>query len=219
MNVEQLKALLADVPNEVLAEAMGLEQSSNVLYLAGKLQGFPKVTDKSKWREPVMAEKLGHVAHEKISAGKDSEAYGSDAYDPSTGRMAEYKSNAIGDKEARNLRQELRPNGTRFALYTAKGVYNGAYTHEAIDAYAGVDHYFGIFHEELCVLIVKVDTTYVANELRNILNEKEELRRTTGRKITTNCNTVQVHLERDKDNYEIAYINEDWFSKNNGITF
>lgn len=219
MNAEQLKELLAGVSNEELAKIMDFEQVANILYVKGKQEGYPKVTDKSKWREPVMARKLGHVAHEKISAGKDSEAYGSDAYDPSTGRMAEYKSNAIGDKEARNLRQELRPNGTRFALYTAKGVYNGAYTHEAIDAYAGVDHYYSIFHEELCVLIVKVDTEYVANELRNILNEKEELRRTTGRKITTNCNTVQVHLERDRDNYEIAYINEDWFSKNNGITF
>ena len=209
MNAELLKALTE----------LSYEELTHALYVKGKAEGYPKVTDKSKWREPVMAEKLGHVAHEKISAGKNSDAYGSDAYDASTGRMAEYKSNAIGDKEARNLRQELRPNGKRFAPYTAKGVYNGAYTHEAIDAYAGVDHYFGIFHEELCVLIIKVDTEYVANELRRILNEKEELRRTTGRKITTNCNTVQVHLQNDKTCYEIAYINQDWFTECGGKLF
>jgi len=195
------------------------EELAHALYMKGKADGYPKVTDKTKWREPVMAEKLGHVAHEKISAGKGSDAYGSDAYDPRTGRMAEYKSSAIDDAKARNLRQELKRDGSRFAIYKAAGVYNGAYTHEAIDAYAGVDHYFGVFFEEVCVLIIKVDTEFVANTLRNILNEKEELRRTTGRKITTNCNTVNVHLTNDAEHYEIAYYNAEFFAANNGIFF
>ena len=78
-----------------LAETLTYEQLASALYLKGEIDGFEKVTDKTKWREPVMADKLGHKAHTKISAGAGKDEYGSDAIDLNTGRYAEYKSQAV----------------------------------------------------------------------------------------------------------------------------
>ena len=52
-----------------ITQSFSYEQLANALYLKGEQDGFVKVTDKTKWREPVMADKLGHKAHSKISAG------------------------------------------------------------------------------------------------------------------------------------------------------
>ena len=65
--------------------------------------GFPKGTDKTKWREPVMAEKLGHTAHSKISAGKGKDEYGNDATTQEKGKYVEYKSSALSEKDLNNL--------------------------------------------------------------------------------------------------------------------
>ena len=65
MNLEAVKSLADQLTYEELAAA---------LYVKGEIDGFHKVTDKTKWREPVMAEKLGHKAHTKISAALMSTA-------------------------------------------------------------------------------------------------------------------------------------------------
>ena len=191
------------------------EDLARALYLKGDNEGFHKVTDKTKWREPVMAAKLGHIAHKKISAGAGTDEYGSDAYDPKTKRMAEYKSNAIDDKETRNLLQKMRNKNTKFAALNVSGVYNGAYTIDAIEKYAKNDHYFGIFYQERCVLIIKVDTDFVKSQLLETYNKKELLRQ-SGKKVTTNLNTVKVNLISDREDYEVAYADENWFSENDG---
>ena len=196
---------------QTLADTFTYEQLAAALYQKGETDGFHKVTDKTKWREPVMAEKLGHRAHSKISAGAGTDEYGSDAVDLATGKMAEYKSGAIEDKEKRNLLQEVKnAHGARFAPLKVSGIYNGAYTHEAIDSYANNDHYFGVFYKEQCVLIIKPDTDYVINTLRANL-EVTLAKLAAGKKATTNLNTVKVDLG-DESLYTVAYRNEEFFA-------
>ena len=190
----------------LLHEVYTFEELSNALYLKGEGEGYHKVTDKTKWREPVMAEKLGHVAHTKISAGKDSDKYGSDAYDASTGSMAEYKTKALNDKELRNLFQLPKPRGGNFAPLTVSGVYNGAYKDSAIEAYSHIDHYFGVFYKELCVLIIQANTEEVIRQLT--FNHES---RAPGQ--STNLNTVKIKLS-DKSLYKVAFRNDGFFSQN-----
>ena len=172
-----------------LAETLTYEQLASALYLKGEIDGFEKVTDKTKWREPVMADKLGHKAHTKISAGAGKDEYGSDAIDLNTGRYAEYKSQAVKENELRNLYKIANGNkGKPFSALTVTGVYNGAYKQTALDAYANVDHYFGVFHKEQCLLIIKVNTEEVIRQLTtNNENRKDG--------ATTNLNSVRINLD------------------------
>ena len=181
-----------------IAETFTYEQFANALYLKGEQDGFEKVTDKTKWRAPVMADKLGHKAHSKISAGAGKDEYGSDAIDLKTARYAEYKSQALKDKELRNLYKESKGNkGKTFSALTVVGVYNGAYKQSALDAYANVDHYFGVFHKEKCLMIIKVDTEEVIRQLTtNNENRKDG--------ATTNLNSVRINLD-DTHLYEVVY--------------
>jgi len=177
---------------------LSYEQLAAALYHKGEREGFQKVTDKTKWREPVMAEKLGHVAHDKISAGADSEKYGSDAFDASTNRFAEYKSNAVDqnwiDIAFNNKKQR---NGKSYKARNVCGVYNGAYKDSAIEAYSNIDHYFGVFYKEQCVLIIKAHTEEVIRQLVDNNNNRKP-------GATTNLNTVTINLD-DVHKYEIAY--------------
>tara|TARA_B100000424_G_scaffold128922_1_gene97674 strand:- start:107 stop:673 length:567 start_codon:yes stop_codon:yes gene_type:complete len=181
-----------------ILEEYTYEQLAHALYLKGEKDGFAKITDKTKWREPVMANKLNHKAHSKISAGAGKDEYGSDAIDITTGRYAEYKSQAINDKELRNLHKVAKGNnGKTFAALTVTGVYNGAYKQSALDAYAKVDHFFGIFHKEKVLLIIKVNTEEVIRQLtENNVNRKKG--------ATTNLNSVRINLD-DTHLYEKAY--------------
>jgi hypothetical protein len=190
-----------------LVDNFSYEELAHALYLKGERDGYPKVTDKTKWRELVMAEKLQHVAFEKISAGKNSDKYGADAYE-ADGKTAEYKSKAIDDKEVRNLTRQIKnpKNGSRYAALKVSGVYNGAYNQEAIDSYAEHNHYFGVFWKERCVLIVKPKTEYVIETL----TENNQKRKPGA---TTNCNTVKVDLE-DATVYETVFKDEEWFKEN-----
>ena len=187
-----------------LAENFSYEDLAHALYLKGEGEGYHKVTDKTKWREPVMATKLGHEGFEKISAGAGSDKYGADAYDPNKDIMAEYKSKAVNDKEVRNLVGRVKnKNGDTFAPLKVSGVYNGAYTLEAIEKYSHHDHYIGVFWKEKCVLIIKPHTNYVIETLTTNHNN-----RVAG--ATTNLNTVVVNLG-DTEKYEVAYKDTDWF--------
>jgi len=176
------------------------EQLAHALYLKGESDGYSKVTDKTKWREPVMAEKLGHTAHAKISAGAGSDEYGSDAYDTENEIYAEYKSQAINDDQVRNLLGQKIGKRTAAPL-TVSGVYNGAYKNSAIEAYTKVDHYFGVFYKEMCVLIVKPKTVVVISQLVDNNNKRKP-------GATTNLNTVKVNLA-DEHLYDLVYDNRE----------
>ena len=185
-----------------------LEELTHMLYLKGEKDGYSKITDKSKWREPVMAEKLGHTAHKKISAGAGSLEYGSDAKDVSNEIYAEYKAKCAVDKDLGQLlgKVKYKKTGERYVPFTVPGIYNGAYKDDAIEKYSKIDHYFGVFYKELCILIIKVNTDYVIETLRNGM-----LKMTEGK--TKNLNTVEVNLG-DTHLYEVAYKNETWWSEN-----
>lgn len=188
-----------------LLESYTYEQLAHALYLKGERDGYQKVTDKTKWREPVMAEKLGHTAHTKISAGKNSEKYGSDAYDSSNDVYAEYKTKALKESDLRNLFQVSRPRGGTYAPLTVDGVYNGAYKAEAIEAYSEIDHYFGVFYKEQCVLIIRPNTEEVISQLTKNHNARKPGQ-------TTNLNTVKIRLS-DKSLYTVAYRNDSFFTQ------
>ena len=184
------------------------EEIANMLYLKGEKDGYSKITDKSKWHEPVMAEKLGHTAHKKISAGAGSLEYGSDAKDVSNEIYAEYKAKCAVDKDLGELlgKVKYKKTGERYVPFTVPGIYNGTYKDDAIEKYSKIDHYFGVFYKELCILIIKVNTDYVIETLRNGM-----LKMTEGK--TKNLNTVEVNLG-DTHLYEVAYKNETWWSEN-----
>jgi hypothetical protein len=191
-----------------LADKYTFEELAAALYRKGKQAGYHKITDKTKWREPVMAEKLGHKAFEKISAGKDSDKYGADAINESTGVMSEYKTKAIEDAELRNLLELPKSGGRRFAPLTVGGVYNGAYSHDIIDTYANKDHCFGIFYEEQCVLIIKPHTEEVLRQLHEEIDRREQ----SAKKGSTNLNTVSIKLDRT-DLYEVVYKKQEFFDR------
>ena len=194
--------------NQIDLAQFSYEQLAHALYVKGKQAGFHKITDKTKWRELVMAEKLGHQCFPKISAGRLSERRGADA-DTQTGHKAEYKSSAIEDHQLRNLLRQARGNsGSTYAPLTIGGVYNGAYTYEAIDSYNHHQHYFGLFYQELCVLIIRVHNHEVDRQLRQELDRRAKL----ARPGTTNLNTVRICLDRT-DLYEVAYRNDQWFAE------
>lgn len=184
------------------------EELAHALYMKGEAAGYHKITDKTKWREAVIADKLNHIAYKKISAGKNSEKYGADATNPVSQKQGEYKTQAIDDNDLRNLLQQPKYNkkGTKYAPLKVSGVYNGAYTYEAIDSYEKHEHYFGVFYKELCVLIIKVETKEVTRQLREELVRREA----KSKKGTTNCNTVKIGLNQ-KHLYEVAWRNDSWF--------
>lgn len=185
------------------------EEIAHALYAKGKADGFIKVTDKTKWRELVLAEKLDHKALPKISSGKGTEGYGSDAVDFKNNAKAEYKSKAIEDKELRNLLRLPRGNkGKTYSSLTIGGVYNGAYNYEAVAEYAKIDHYFGVFYEELCVLVIKPHTEEVIRQLTAELDR----RAAASKKGSTNLNTVSIDLN-DTHLYNVVYKNEQWFEE------
>ena len=155
-----------------------------------------------------MAEKLGHTAHAKISAGKGSDDYGSDAT-AANGKKAEYKSNAIDDTNLRNLLQLPKGNkGKTFAAMKISGVYNGYNSNyeTASVKYAAIDHYFGVFYKERCVLVIKPHTDEVMNQLN--ANYAKFASKKSG---TTNLNTVTINLS-ETDKYEVAYKDDQFYS-------
>ena len=46
-----------------LIDQLTIQQLAHALYLKGEKEGYDKVTDKTKWRELVIAENLGHTVH------------------------------------------------------------------------------------------------------------------------------------------------------------
>jgi len=81
---------------EELVKNHTIEELAHALYLKCETYGVYKGTDKTKWREIVTAEKLFHEVFEKISAGKNSDKYGADAYDPSTNQRFTVPSGKAG---------------------------------------------------------------------------------------------------------------------------
>ena len=185
-----------------------IEELANALYLKCEERGIHKGTDKTKWREAVVADKLGFTTHAKISAGKGKDEYGSDAFAPD-GTAAEFKSKALDESDLKNLFQSPYGKGKTYAPLKVSGVYNGYNSNyeTASVAYAEIDHYFSLFYKEKCVLIIKVNTDYVMN----CLNENYNKFVAKGKKGSTNLNSVIISLG-DTDNYTVAYRDEDFFA-------
>lgn len=190
-----------------------IEELANALYLKMEAEGFSKGTDKTKWREPIVAEKLGHKAHAKISSGKGTDGYGSDAFDPSASEFCEYKSQAIEHGQLRNLLQESKTlkNGStkEYVPLSITGVYNGFNSNFEVASvqYAQKSHYFSIFYKEKCVLVIKADTAHVMS----VLTANYEKWVAGGKKGTSNLNSVSINLA-DKHLYEIAYKDYEFFN-------
>jgi hypothetical protein len=186
-----------------------IEELASALYLKCEERGIYKGTDKTKWREAVVADKLGFVTHAKISAGKGKDEYGSDAFE-SDGKAAEFKSKALDESDLNNLFQSPYGNkGKKYAPLKVSGVYNGYNSNyeTASVAYAEINHYFSLFYKEECVMIIKVNTDYVMK----CLNENYDKFVAKGRKGSTNLNSVIVSLG-DTDNYTVVYKNESFFN-------
>lgn len=189
-----------------LSEDYSYEQLAAALYSKGLRDGYPKITDKTKWRELVVADKLGHIPHKKISAGVGADEYGSDAYDPVNKIYAEYKTKTVEEEELRNLFELPKgKKGKTFSPLRVRGIYNGAYTNEAIDKYQYIDHYFALFYREECVLIIKPHTKELIAELRRFNDARKP-------EQTKNCNSYEVNLG-DKYSYEVAYKKDEFFGR------
>ena len=182
------------------------EQLAHALYMKGLDEGYSKITDKTGWRENVMGEILGHKVYKRISSGAGTAGEGSDAKCKTTGRRAEYKTKALEDKDLRNLFQRPRSKNRTYAPLKVSGVYNNAMKPGAVDSYSLIDHYFGVFYREECVMIIKVDTSYVTSSLREAINHKIK----TG-SHTTNLCSVSVSLG-DKTHHEVVYRKESFFA-------
>ena len=194
---------------EIDISEYSVEDLANALYRKCQSLGMEKGTDKTKWREAVIAEKLGHKVHSKISAGKGTEEYGSDAFNPELSSFEEYKSQILDDKELRNLLELPKgKKGKKYAPLTVSGVYNGYNSNYEVASveYPKKGHYFAVFYEEMCVLIIKVNTDYVMKSL----NENYNKFVSNGKKGSTNLNTVTVNLA-NTHLYTIAYKNEEFY--------
>lgn len=189
-----------------------VSQLSLLLHEKGLLLGHTNIFDKTKIREVLVAEKLGHIVHDKVIAGKGTINYGSDATD-ANGKKAEYKSQTLRSKDLRNLFQEIRypKTGQRYAPLRIKGVYNGFNSNyeSASVQYAKVDHYYSLFWKENVVAIYQIDTYYVMNMLIDNFTKWHN----NGRQGTSNCNTVQIQLELQSDYYTVKYIDERFFNE------
>jgi hypothetical protein len=195
----------------ISANDFTLSQLSLLLFEKGLLLGFDNVFDKTKIREIMVAEKLGHEVHSTVIAGKGTINYGSDATDPVTGKKAEYKSQTLRSKDLRSLFQEIKfKNGQRYAPLTLSGVYNGFNSNyeSASVEYEKVDHYFSLFWRENPVAIYHIDTDYVMNMLIDNYNKWDN----NGRRGTSNCNSVKIQLESQSDYYKVKYIDENFFT-------
>ena len=188
-----------------------VEELANALYRKCESLGIKKGTDKTKWREAVVAEKLGHQVHTRISAGKGSKEYGSDAFNEVLSRFEEYKTKALDDKELRNLLEEPKGKNGSYSPLVVSGVYNGYNSNyeEASVEYSKKGHYFALFYQEKCVLIIQVDTNYVMKTL----NENYDKWVYNGKKGTSNLNTVSINLGSDKHLYTVAYKDYEFFNQ------
>ena len=191
------------VKSEILemSQKYTYEQLASALYAKGLGDGYGNVTTHSKWRELIMAEILGHKSHDNLI---DPNAPSSDAYDAENDTNAEYKSQTIKDDALRNLlREEVHfKNGNTkvFASLKVVGIYNGAYKQENIDKCKVVDHYFGVFHNEECLLIIKPNRDEVIRQLEVNL----EARKKKGSKGPTTLSQVFIDLD-DTHLYEVYH--------------
>ena len=155
--------------------------------IAEKIYGIEKPLDKSKWREIITAEDLGHELFVKASGGKkNDETYGADAFNSVAGKKSEYKSATITEVQYKKFMK-----GTLKKQYSM--LYNGAYAHEHIDRYEEIDHYLSLFYKGVLVCTVKVPVEHVLETLRHNL-DYDNARREKGETVTTNCNAVTVQF-------------------------
>ena len=153
-------------------------------------KGIPDPLDKSKYRELITAEKLGHNLFSGASGGKYNDAtYGADATD-SEGRKVEYKSCKVSKRDYEKfLKGELKK---KYSM-----IYNGAYSAENIERYRDTRHVLTLFHNEKLLMSIEVPIDHVIDSLYKVL-EAKEIRRSKGERVTTNCNSVVVPIVESK---------------------
>lgn len=183
------------------------EELAHALYMKGLEEGFRKITDKTGWRENVIGEKLNHEVYKTISSGCNSDGEGSDAKCNVTGNRAEYKSKALDDKDLNNLFQRSYRK-RNYSPLKISGVYNNAMKPGALEKYKNIDHYFGCFYQEKCVLIIQVNTKHVIRCLEAAIEKKK-----AGNSTTTNLCAATVSLA-DTHLYRVAFKDHEWFKEN-----
>tara|TARA_Y100000310_G_scaffold29267_1_gene27741 strand:+ start:705 stop:1250 length:546 start_codon:yes stop_codon:yes gene_type:complete len=155
-----------------------------------EVMGVSDPLDKSKYREVITAEKLGHDLFFGASGGKhNDETYGADATD-SEGTKVEYKSCKVTKTHYEKfLKGELNK---KYSM-----VYNGAYSRENIDRYSNIRHILSLFYNEKLLMSIEVPTDHVLESLHEVLDAKNA-RREKGENVTTNCNSVTVTIRDSK---------------------
>ena len=181
------------------------EELQHATYMKGLARGIHKITDKTGWRECVIADLLDHEVYAKISSGAGTLGEGSDALNKRTGKRSEYKSQAIEKDNIKNLLQKTYKRGDKIKTYVPlkiRGIYNNAMKSGAIESYKEIDHYFGLFYREKCVLIIRVETEYVISSLKEQVIKRKNA-------SSTNLCTVTVDLGK-KELYDVVYDNRKW---------
>ena len=153
-------------------------------------RGVEDPLDKSKYREIIAAETLGHNLFTGASGGKYNDAtYGADATDEN-GTKVEYKSAKVTSTQYKKFL-----SGKLKKKYSM--VYNGAYDHASIERYKNIRHILNLFHKEKMIMSIEVPTDYVIETLTENL-EYDNRRRDNGEVVTTNCNSVYVQIIENK---------------------
>lgn len=157
--------------------------------------GYENILDKNKYREFQLSGLLGHQAFVQASGGKNNDdTYGADAND-TDGNKCEYKTKTLTSREIR-----------RFALKNEinfLGVYNGAYTHEAISRYQDIIHYFAAYVGTQPLAVIRVPTSEVISQLTYMLENST--------KKTTNCNSVR--LTGTLEQFDLVWKNDQLIEK------
>ena len=225
VSTEVFDALVYNLENQPQVLEMSVAEHSHGLYKSMENMGYPKGTDKNKWREVVMAQIMNHTVHPKISAGKNSPMYGSDSFghiEDGVVKGNEYKTMSILQKQLKNLMRLNRTlkNGKlkQYDPITITGVYNGFNSNyeQANQTYSSINHFFGVFFEEKPLLIIQVKTEYVMEVLnRNYQAWVESQNR--GKVKSSNLNNVAINLgdthlydviwKDDKFNIDGEYLN------------
>ena len=186
-----------------LEDVQEMNEALRIIEGLAKKYKIPNILDKNKYREFQTAGALQHSMFTSASGGKNSEdTYGADAHD-ANGKKCEYKSYTLVE-ECRTIKPKgaVRKLISRFhnkQEIAFVGVYNGAYTHEAIDRYRKVTHYFTAYIGTQPLLTIKVPTEEIIRQLTHNLE--------TSTKKTTNANSVRVtgHI----GDFDVVWRNEE----------
>jgi hypothetical protein len=168
-----------------------LNEALTVIFDIGNDHEIENPLHQVKLKELLMANALG----DKLFAGarggkKNTKTYGADGIDE-TGCKVEYKT-----KELKKSEFEKWNSGVFKTQMNM--VYNGAYCRDNIEKYTNIKHFLGVFYQSRLLAIVEVPTKFVTDTLIDNLHKREENERKSGKKGTTNCNSVAIPFLNSK---------------------